>query len=635
MRLKSFLLLGLTGLILTMSFACTTTETLTTSSNPLTTTTTTNPTETTVTTMNPITTEHEKLIDRLEVITETPTVGELLEIAVYEPKDDLKIASIYNPYDYNQISVDLLFTSPSGKQIKQSAFWFKQYRDLTLIGGAVNEAGYYTAGQELVRWLQDGISHYMVRITPDEAGDWSYQMILTIDSEIKESLQGEFAVSAIETNYPGYIRVDQTNKKTFVFDNGQPYTPMGVNLGWWSTSLGSHDYANWFRSLENNQGNYARIWLSNWSFSLHKDSYSNFDTRQSTAIRLDKLFENADEHNIRIMLTLINHGQFSANVNPEWSENVYNQKNGGMLEYPIQFFYNTEAKKAYKNELRYLIARYGYSDNIFAWELFNEVDWIDSYSAIAVTNWHNEMATFLHQNDPYNHLVSTSYKYTYGTAAYSLDSIDFVAVHSYGYYDVKFYEKLVGEQTTLWNRYQKPVFFGEIGIDWQSGNTSYHTDYTGITIRQGAWGGIMSGAGSANHWWWDSWIDRYNMWDRYLGAGTYATYMNLAGKTFQALQESGVQISNSNAKIMGYLLEDTIYGYLYHDLWNYWNRTPEALTNVNVSINMANGSYQLLVFNTFTGEITETLPVTITNGVFSLNNLTITEDYAFILKKNN
>jgi hypothetical protein len=166
MRLKSFLLLGLTCLILFTSIACTTTETLTTAK-------TTYPTETTVTTMNPITTIEEKYIDKIEVINETPTVGQLLEIAVYEPKDQLKIASLYNPYDYNQISVDLLFTSPTGKQIKQSAFWFKQYRDLTLIGGVVNEEGFYTAGQELVRWLPDGISHYMVRITPDEAGDWT------------------------------------------------------------------------------------------------------------------------------------------------------------------------------------------------------------------------------------------------------------------------------------------------------------------------------------------------------------------------------------------------------------------------------------------------------------------------------
>ena len=627
MRLKRLILFALSGAILLLSFACTITETILT-------TTTTQSTETTVSSMTS-TQANQKYIDKIELVTITPSVGELLEIAVYEPQDDLKIAKLYNPYDYNQITVNMEFTSPSGKKIKQSAFWYKQYLDFRLLNQVINEDGFYTSGQELVRWPSDGISHYMVRITPDEIGDWTYQMTLSIESNITQSIDGSFSVSEGITDYPGYIRVDQTNKKTFVFDSSEGYTPVGVNLAWWSTSLGSHDFANWFRHLENNNGNYARIWLSNWSFSIHKDSYSNFDTRQSTAIRLDHLFERANEHGIYVMLTLINHGQFSANTNPEWSQNVYNKINGGMLDSPIQFFYNAEAKTAYKNELKYLISRYGYTNHLFAWELFNEVDWVDGYHSNAVTTWHNEMASYIHENDPYNHLVTTSYKYTYGTPAYALNSIDFVAVHSYGYNDVLFYDKLVKEQTSLWNAYQKPVFFGEIGIDWQSGNATFNLDYTGVTIRQGAWGGIMSGAGSANHWWWDSWIDRNDLWDRFKGAGTYTTYLDLANKTFTALQSASVQISDSNLKIMGYLLEDGIYGYLYNNNWNYWNRTPSPITNVNVSIAIGNGDYQLMIFDTFTGEILNDSSVSILNGSFVLQSLTITEDYAFILKKIN
>jgi hypothetical protein len=624
MRNRNIIRVGIIVSLFLLTIACTVT----------TTTTSNNTTETTVTTMDTTTTTTQvNLIDKIELITETPMVGELLELAVYEPENNLKISTLYNPYDYSQISVDVIFNTPSGSNLKQSAFWYKQYRDLTLIGEVIDEDGFYTAGQELVRWLDNGFSHYMVRINPTEAGNWTYVMNLTVEGAIVQSMQGSFTVAEPTQTDDGYIRVDQVNKKTFVFDSGEGYTPIGLNLAWWSTTLSSHDYANWFKHMNENNANYARIWLSNWSFSLHKDSYTNFDTRQSTAIRLDHLFETAKEHDVYIMLTLINHGQFSANTNPEWSENVYNEKNGGMLEYPIQFFYNAEAKAAYKNELRYIISRYGYSQNIFAWELFNEVDWVDGYSTIAVTNWHNEMAKFLHDNDPYNHLVTTSYKYTFGTAAYALDSIDFVAVHSYAYNDVKFYEKLVGEQTSLWNNYQKPVLFGEIGIDWQSGTSTYHTDFTGVTIKQGAWGGMMSGAGSANHWWWDSWIAKYDMWYRFKGAGVYAEYLDLTGKTFTALQSSGIQISDTNVKAMGYLLEDSIYGYIYNNNWNYWNRLPATIQNVNIAIGMANGEYQLLIFNTDTGEIVSDTLVTISNQSFVLSGLSITEDYAFILRK--
>lgn len=39
----------------------------------------------------------------------------------------------------------------------------------------------------------------------------------------------------------------------------------------------------------------------------------------------------------------------------------------------IDFFTNERARADYKQRLRYLVARYGYSTSIFAWEFFNEV----------------------------------------------------------------------------------------------------------------------------------------------------------------------------------------------------------------------------------------------------------------------
>ena len=122
-----------------------------------------------------------------------------------------------------------------------------------------------------------------------------------VEGEKIQTLSGSFEVVNSSEMYEGFIRVDEVTNTSFVFDDGQMYIPNGLNLAWWSTTLASHDYDNWFHELSLNQGNYARIWLSNWSFSLHKDSYSNFETRQSVAIRLDHVFDVADEYNIYIM----------------------------------------------------------------------------------------------------------------------------------------------------------------------------------------------------------------------------------------------------------------------------------------------------------------------------------------------
>ncbi|MDP2425062.1 MAG: hypothetical protein Q8M70_01695 [bacterium] len=590
--------------------------------------------ETTVTTLTPSTTNQRTIIDRFEYLPGQGMVGELFEIAFYEPVDSLVIQTLYNPYDYSQISLRVQLKNPIDEAQTIYAFWFRPYQDLRIVGGSINQDGYYVGGQETLRWLVDSFHHYRVRYTPKVAGSYQFTLEVLLDGEIIQTKAGSFEVLEAIEEVKGKVSVDTVNNKNFIFENGTTYMPMGLNLAWWSTTLASHDYANWFKKLNENNGNYARIWMANWSFSLHKDSYSNFETRQNIAIRLDHVFQRAKEYDVYIMLTLLNHGQFSAVTNPEWSENVYNKAKGGMLDFPIQFFYNAEAKKWYKNELLYIISRYGYSDHLFAWELFNEVDWIDSYSAIAVTQWHSEMATFIKQHDPFKHMVSTSYKYTFGTAAYTLPSMDFGAVHSYGFSDVHFYQKLIDETRTLWNRYQKPMFFGEIGINWQSGSTSYHTDYTGVTIRQAAWGGMMSGAGSAHHWWWDSWIEAFNMWDRFQGAGAYAKYLDLGNKTHSYLHENNqITSSHTNAKIMGYHTQDAIYGYVYHHQWNYWNKTPEPILDATIVIPLTNGLYQLTVFDTFTGVITSIHTINITSSNFSLTIPSLQEDYAFILKR--
>jgi hypothetical protein len=558
-----------------------------------------------------------------------------LEIALRELNGAEMIGKHLNPYDYSQISVKMTFTDPSGDTFSQLAFWYKEYDEIAIIGEVIDEQGYITDGTENVRWPVNGVNHFRVRITPQEAGNWNYQTTVTLQGTLFQTMNGSFSVLAGGEEDNGFISVDPINKRTFVFDSGKSYFPIGTNLAWWSTSLASHDYDNWFKSLSVNSGNFARIWLSNWSFSLHKNSYDNFETRQSIAIRLDHVLDAAEEEKVYIMLTLLNHGQFSGVTNPEWAENVYNSRNGGMCDIPLQFFTSAEARAIYKNELLYIISRYGYSQYIFAWELFNEVDWIDGYSMGAgfVTAWHREMAEFLHANDPYDHLVTTSYKYTTGTPGYALESIDFCAPHSYQYSNVDFYPKLISELSTISDRYDKPVIFGEIGIDWQSGDSSYHTDYTGVTILQACWGGMLSGAGSANHWWWDSWIEAHGMWNLFRGAGVYAEQMDLAGKTFARLAGNlNVMVSNSKVGIMGYLLNDTVYGYLYDEDWAYWNRTPNPITNLSITIPLNNGTYTLTIYDTITGLTISETSITVVQNLCTVTQLTLEKNLAFIIR---
>jgi hypothetical protein len=407
---------------------------------------------------------------------------------------------------------------------------------------------------------------------------------------------------------------------------------MGINLGWYG-KLGTQDFFNWFKHLNAVSANHARLWMAPWSFSLHTTSMDDFDSRQNIAIRLDKVFDKAEEYGIYLQLVLLNHGQFSAVTNPYWGSNPYNSANGGILDFPIQFFTNMEARRIYKNELRFIIARYGYSEHLMAWELFNEVDWIDGYNAWIVSRWHKDIGEFIKGIDPYKHLVTTSYKTVGHTDAYSYAVFDFVSVHTYDYHNTPFYTKLINETTNLRNKYLKPVLHGEIGIEWRSGNGTYLLDHTGITLRQGAWGGLMGGgAGAASHWWWDSWVEKYNLWYNLQGAAKYAQMMNLSGKTAMELRlDPNLVISDSKAKLLGYRTDDALYGYLYHADWNHYKASPPALEAFTVSLPSLSSVVRVRWFDALTGELMFTETVSTQDGTLILHVSSLSSDVAFIV----
>src|SRR6185503_2958117 len=92
-----------------------------------------------------------------------------------------------------------------------------------------------------------------------------------------------------------------------------------------------------------------------------------------------------------------------------WPQNPYNVTNGGPCNVANDFFTNPTAQWLYQKRLRYLIARYGYSQNLLAWELINEID--NNYSFLNSTDvaaWHGVMGGWLHTNDVFGHLVTTS-----------------------------------------------------------------------------------------------------------------------------------------------------------------------------------------------------------------------------------
>ncbi|MDQ6764429.1 MAG: DUF5060 domain-containing protein [Bacteroidota bacterium] len=407
-------------------------------------------------------------------------------------------ASFTNAYDYSDIDVQCIFFAPSGRKDTVDGFYMQDY--ILKPDGSLTLSGSGT---------------FKVRYAPNEAGNWSY--ILSCKNLAGTTTQASQNFQCIASSEAGFIRKNVTNYLNF--DNGKQYIPIGENMGWQSSNI-VIDYTDWLTKLANNDGNFIRVWMSSWAFALewkngNNDGFGGLEKyNQYSGFYLDWLLNYCKQKDVYMMLTLNNHGQVSTNVNPQWIDNPYNAANGGPAANTWDFFTDMSAKAIFKNRLRYIVARYGYSQNIQSWELFNEVDWTDQFSTRKsdVTIWHDEMSTYIKSKDVYKHLVTTSYAYDYNDpATWNLPNIDFTQTHFYS--NSPNIESVLSAATQNYLiNYQKPTLNGEFGLG-PPGPTLSANDPNGIHIHNAIWGSSFSGAmGSAMSWWWDDYINPQNLY---------------------------------------------------------------------------------------------------------------------------
>jgi hypothetical protein len=248
------------------------------------------------------------------------------------------------------------------------------------------------------------------------------------------------------------------------------------------------------------------------------------------ALRLDRYVEIAEQNGINIQLCLQHHGQFSTSTNPDYNDNPYRDAAGGWLSDAAQFFTDAEAIRYTKNKYRYIVARWGYSTSIFAWELFNEVQYTNGWknNRPSVVKWHDTMAKYIHSIDPYQHPVTTSSHGTGFENLWKLPDINLVEDHYYGADTIHVFE---GTSLML-AKFNKPVLMAEFGL---GGNPEgkHHPEPMGTQLKEGLemhngiWAAFFAKS-SGHMWWWDSYIDPCNMYGVYTPLAAYAKNENLA-----------------------------------------------------------------------------------------------------------
>ncbi|MCC6729202.1 MAG: DUF5060 domain-containing protein [Chthonomonadales bacterium] len=364
-----------------------------------------------------------------------------------------------NPFDFTQNDVMVTVQQPDRRMLRIPAFF-------------------------------DGGKMWRARFTPTQAGRHSVSAV-TLNgaaAAVQEVGKREFEVTGEREH--GFVRVDPRDRARFAFDDGSAYYPIGHNAAW-------GDVADMLARMGPAGLNWSRVWMAHFG-GLNLDWVMNEKIPEGTlsldvARKWDAIVAAAEKAGIHFQMVLQHHGQYSSRVNSNWAENPWNKSNGGFLAGPAEFFTSSRAIALTKAKYRYIVARWGYSPAVMAWELFNEVEWTDAIAEKRprdVVAWHDGMAAFLRDQDPYRHLVTTSSTLE---VAGLWRNMDYYQPHAYPSDPIPVVTSIDGR------KWDKPGFYGEIG----PGEGLSSDD--GSFLRRALWASMMStSAGAAEYWAWDT-----------------------------------------------------------------------------------------------------------------------------------
>lgn len=291
--------------------------------------------------------------------------------------------SYTNPFDPEDISVNGIFTFENGETAVVPAFYMEEmlYNKLDTTLMTYNANSYIDLDKK----------YWCVRFSGENAGVYSFYLEATIaDGGIYRSEAYTFELMHSENN--GFIDISKENPEYFVdtADNSLFYGS-GSNIAWVRsqfTTNPDHLSYEYFINQAAENTSLTRVWLCHWAWlewmpdmdTSATYSYAGLGYyNQCISSALDNIFSMCEDRGLRIILTLDDNDEHKTASNSDgsptydsWGFNPYNAENGGPALDTDDYWGNEEVRKYYKNRLRYIIARWGYSTSLMSLNLWND-----------------------------------------------------------------------------------------------------------------------------------------------------------------------------------------------------------------------------------------------------------------------
>lgn len=356
------------------------------------------------------------------------------------------------------VAIEVTFTSPAGTHFKVGGFHYGSLKKPEI---HVKRAEGH--GRNEVQYLFDRADIWKARFAPVALGHWRYSYVITNAAGQKAAGVGEFACVRGRTPNHGFVRQDPQNKFRWVFDDGSPYYPIGLQeclgdgegtgsvlssmslegpfrldrqgrptpppgpLFQPGPSMNPQNGDTYFRHYGRCGFNLLRFSQNNCSYVLYRD-LDHYLIQEG--IMTDELLLCARKYGFRIFYGIFGY------------QRVFN-------DHPD----NAEGMEKVKRFVKYTVDRWGaYVD---FWEFLNEQK--------AQDKWYAVMAPYVRSIDPYHHPITTSWERP------ELAGIEVNAPHWYVWYDSELgSDQMTASQAAGWKKHGKPVIVGEAGNSAQS-----------------------------------------------------------------------------------------------------------------------------------------------------------------------
>lgn len=328
---------------------------------------------------------------------------EKVELGLYVPKkiqDDIdtffdmqkKGPNELNPYNRHDIDITVSIFKDGVHEQDVDAFYYREY----------------TPNRQNKYWrLVPNECNWRVRFAPRSYGGKWFAAI-TIKARNHKLYQAIIPFTVNDSDNPGYLEIGKHKKFLRSSYDKKSFFGIGQSLTWAAKKNGNYNYssANLTEFFEfhavvkkfvENGGNFCRINSISVGHDFELEALNNYDTRQQIAWDFDRVVDYLELNNVYMMFVIKHHEHWYPRkpgwdgwLGERWNENPYNSKDEFMrdkfpeesiqgVDAPIDFFTSPQALDYFKNYMRYVQSRWGYSTSVAAWQVFSEIDLIADY----------------------------------------------------------------------------------------------------------------------------------------------------------------------------------------------------------------------------------------------------------------